>query len=581
MAKAAKILILLVAILLAVAVGLTVFLRLYLTEERIQALVIPRAEKALGRKVAMGTAKVGLFSGITLKDVIVKEQDGVQDFVRIRRFVLRLSLLPLLKRQLVITKVELLNPYVQVLRDPSGRFNFETLSVLKEGPARVRKAPKAKAEAPALPVALMVKEIRVKGAKLAFKDALAELPKTDATLDLRLSLALGREGTSLSYKGDASFEARIHYDEIEGRVKGKAKFDQREVHWSMEVKGDGQELRITGGAKDYLQRPQVVLNILSDSVNLEKLLALKEKVPRKGRKGGRTTKGSRGPQRKAQVPLPDLKLSGQMKVGEVLYKGLKLKDVQSLYEYERGVFQLKDLLAKVAGGEVKGRATLDLNPPLPRHEAHLELAAVEVAPLWKAFLSKGEGVVRGTLQAELNSRGQGLQWEVLRRRIDAQGTYSLKEGRLLDFKPLGAMAVLLGLEELRDLSFRELKGNFEVVRGKVHLRSTLDGRQVRAKADGEVGLDGTLNLPVLLELSPQLGDRLKRKAKFARYLVAKEGWTAVPLTLKGSWNRPRVALDRRFIKKGIQKALEEFLGEKGTGRGEALPGGFLKGLLGR
>jgi len=74
-------------------------------------------------------------------------------------------------------------------------------------------------------------------------------------------------------------------------VKGRAKFDQREVRWSMEVKGDGQELEITGGAKDYLQRPQVVLNILSDSVNLEKLLALKEKVPRKGGKGGGDRRG--------------------------------------------------------------------------------------------------------------------------------------------------------------------------------------------------------------------------------------------------------------------------------------------------
>lgn len=279
------------------------------------------------------------------------------------------------------------------------------------------------------------------------------------------------------------------------------------------------------------------------------------------------------------MPLPDLKLSGEMRIGEVIYKGFRVKALKALYEYDKGVVELKSLLAKVAEGKIRGSGVLDLNPSLPRHKARVELEAVRVGPLAAALLSKGEGVLAGTLQATLVSSGRGLRWDLLRRTLDARGAYSLTEGRLLDFKLLRAIATLLKLEEIRTLSFRELKGTFEVKGGKVLLKSDLDGPHVRAKADGEVGLDGSLNLPVLLELSPQLGEKLRRRVGFARYLVAKEGWTTVPLVLKGTVDRPRPALDRRLLEIGVKRTMEEFIKKEDLRKG--LPEEFLKGFFGR
>ncbi|MBW2080121.1 MAG: hypothetical protein JRI27_04085, partial [Deltaproteobacteria bacterium] len=76
MGKLGKILVTFLVFIGVVLVGLSLFVHFYLTEDRVKALVIPQAEKALGRTVQIGGIDVGLFSGIIVKDFTVKETDG-------------------------------------------------------------------------------------------------------------------------------------------------------------------------------------------------------------------------------------------------------------------------------------------------------------------------------------------------------------------------------------------------------------------------------------------------------------------------------------------------------------------------
>jgi AsmA protein len=89
MGKLSKILVTLVGLVCVVLIGLALFVHFYLTEDRVKALIIPPAEEALGRKVHIGSIDVGLFTGITVRDVSVKEDDGKTDFLSTREFVLK------------------------------------------------------------------------------------------------------------------------------------------------------------------------------------------------------------------------------------------------------------------------------------------------------------------------------------------------------------------------------------------------------------------------------------------------------------------------------------------------------------
>ena len=558
MGKIGKILATLVIILLVVIVGLVVLVHLYVTEDRVRALVIPPAEKALQRKVTLGSVKVSLFGGVTLHDLAIKEKDGTHDFVHMDGFVLRYSLLPLLKKELVITQIEMLSPYIQVFRYASGHFNYETLGVLQ------KKAPKQKKEGGGLPLPVTVKEIKVNKAHLVFKDALGNLPNADVLANVKLSLSLGRNPSSIQYSGSTDFVSKVIYGQMESLLKGKVDFDKNRVGYNLNVEAQEEKIRFSGEAVDYSKAPKITLNITSDKLNLDRLLALKEKLP-KTQGSIQNTSGAKG---EPAVP-PQLEASGKMQIGETTYKGLQVKDVSLTYSLKKGVLSIQDLMAQVAQGKVKGNFNADLNKPQPPHQGELSLKDIAINPLLAALFPKGQGVITGTLQAHVTSQGKGFQWEVLRKNLTASGDYTLQNGQFMNFKPVNALATLLNLNELKKLNFQEMGGNFRIAQGKILLKSSLKGDDVKAQSQGQVGLDGSLNLPVLLQLSPKLGEKLRSRVKFARYLETKEGWTTVPLKLTGTWSSPLPTLDTSLAKKVLKKSLK---GEAFKGLGKILSG---------
>jgi AsmA protein len=103
--KIGKVLGIIVLLVVVTVAGLIAIVHFYLTEERVKALVIPQAETALGREVAIGDIKIGLLSGITIRDFLIKEADGKDNFVSTQAFVLSYELLPLLQKKLIINEI--------------------------------------------------------------------------------------------------------------------------------------------------------------------------------------------------------------------------------------------------------------------------------------------------------------------------------------------------------------------------------------------------------------------------------------------------------------------------------------------
>jgi hypothetical protein len=99
----------------------------------------------------------------------------------------------------------------------------------------------------------------------------------------------------------------------------------------------------------------------------------------------------------------------------------------------------------------------------------------------------------------------------------------------------------------------------------------MTGKHVNAEANGSVGLDGKLNLPVSLHFSPELSERLRKRASVTKYLADQTGEIDISLKLAGTVTRPYPTLDTAGVQKQIKetirkKAMEElgraFSGEK-------------------
>jgi AsmA protein len=149
---------------------LLVLAKILITPERVRATVLPLAEKALQRPVELGEIKVGLFSGISLRNLVVQEKEEDEVFVAAEKVVLRYQFWPLLRLQVVVDEVSLEQPRIRIVRLADGSFNFSDLL----GEDDPESSPPENADSGVPPLDLLVSSVGIQGGELLFIDEVAE-----------------------------------------------------------------------------------------------------------------------------------------------------------------------------------------------------------------------------------------------------------------------------------------------------------------------------------------------------------------------------------------------------------------------
>src|SRR5687768_13412614 len=130
MKKALKVFLVLVALVLLLAGGLLVAVRVFFPPEKIRALVLEHLSQRLHREVRLQQVSIGLLSGLSLTDLEISERPTFKQgtFLSMRRFSVHVALRPLLRKQVVVRSVLLSEPTIMVIRQADGKtFNFSDL----------------------------------------------------------------------------------------------------------------------------------------------------------------------------------------------------------------------------------------------------------------------------------------------------------------------------------------------------------------------------------------------------------------------------------------------------------------------
>lgn len=191
-----KVLSIIAAVLIVVIIALFVLVKIYVTPDRVKAFLIPAAETALNRKVAIGEISISLFTGIEVSDFSIKEADGTTDFLASKEFVLKYKLLPLLAKKVIIDELRIMSPEIRVVRDSEGRFNFETIGEKKKEAVQQEKTETNGAEG--LPVSLLVSRLVIDNAGFYIKDHKKELPEIKGTAGIDTGIKGAGDGGLLS-----------------------------------------------------------------------------------------------------------------------------------------------------------------------------------------------------------------------------------------------------------------------------------------------------------------------------------------------------------------------------------------------
>ena len=257
-----------------------------------------------------------------------------------------------------------------------------------------------------------------------------------------------------------------------------------------------------------------------------------------------------------------LHATGTIKVAETIWKGLAIKDFLAQYELKDNILNLTRMDGRVAGGSFSNTARIDLGRKGLSYSATVGLKAIQADPLLTAFVPKAAGSLLGALDLALAVDGRGTQWQALSRNLSGNGNMLVADGRLISPGLVKGLSTSLQLPELNDIQFRNFSGQFKIMDGKVNIDSQMLSDSLKLFPKGTVGLDGSLNLGLDTRLSPTLSKKIDREGGVMSYLADSEGWSRVPLLLKGTFASPTFGLDPKGVQEQATKAISGELGRQ-------------------
>ena len=534
MKKVAKIGMIVLGIIVILIIALSIFIKSFLTSDRLKGMILPQAEAVTGRKVNLDEIHVSLFKGIVAKGLSVKERDGQKDFIKVGEFILSYKLLPLLKKQVVLSKIEVASPSISVKKDKGGRYNF---SDIIEKQAKEPQKPKKPSlpEKEGLPVSIVADRLFIQNAQFTFIDEEKALPDISVALDAEFKGSVGQDGTPKMEFGRISLkEMKARLKEMVVKVSGKIDMDPKTVKANLQTVIGEENMDISATVKDYLSAPDAVVNIHAKTLNLKKLAALggsgKKEPERVPKKEEVRKKEEKKPEKGESDPMKKLKASGQIVVDTAKYEDHTIKDFRLNYQYAKGVLKVDPMgLQFSAGGSFTADGSLNGN---------LQFAGEEASAIQKSL--KGKAVVK---------LGKG----------------AVKESQIFD-----AIALLTGISALENPSFDDGLFNFDIREQKIYLDGFINSSLFKIVPKGVMDFEKRLDIQTELKISPTLSKSLGKTIASIKFIDDEQGWKTIPLKIKGTADQPKVNLDEEalarqlgpLLKRGIEKLFEEKTQEK-------------------
>ena len=199
MAKTLKILLITVALIIILILAAGLLLKLMFPPAKLRAILMPKIEQAVGRKVTVEdfSLKVWTGLGVELKGIELANAKGFADRpqAKIASVVLKVNLLGLLRRQLMISSLVIDRPEILIEKDGKGAFNFDDL--VKAVPESTA-VPAPVAESP---VSISLSSFNIKSGKLEFDDQQTGIKVLATGIEQKLSFSADRKMEDIRTKG--------------------------------------------------------------------------------------------------------------------------------------------------------------------------------------------------------------------------------------------------------------------------------------------------------------------------------------------------------------------------------------------
>jgi AsmA protein len=579
---------------LLLVVAVMLLIKIYVTPQRVQRLVQGQLEKSLQRQVLVGEVEVGWLTGIRLDGLHIADRPGENALLAAERIELSYDYLALLHGELLIGQILILQPQLRLVRDVEGRWNIDDLLAgSSDVPPVDRSAEKSpeKSEG-AFTLQLVVRKFQVEGGSLQLLDyfekkehpAIYKIENLNVRLndfslhqsfvtEIEARLNGARLAAEIGYHLDKGFEsAELQIEQLDvlpflpsdqrwlqqGQLDGTLNYrDETLQTRGLQLILNGQRLDIDlDGTRVLSSTARWDVRLRSEYLDMDKLLPAPE-ASTGGSDSVNSTPAEKGDQIRLPVALPlDLKL--QLAIQQLIYQGIAAENLTGQVRVLDNRMQLDKLQMRLAEGQVQLDGEVQLHTRGWPYAGQFKAQQVALGPLADAMLPKGKGSINGRIDLAGPFRGfAGVPDAVAALQTEIE--FDLRNGQIQGSPLLAEIAVFLANPELEILGFSRFYGQIGLDKGQGRLDARLESRRAVFVPQGVFSLSGPLDLKLETRLAPEMFKRVGLAGKDLKYLHDDQGWTLLPLRVKGSYARPRITLDEEGAKRQLGQQLGQEL----------------------
>jgi AsmA protein len=149
--------------------------------------------------------------------------------------------------------------------------------------------------------------------------------------------------------------------------------------------------------------------------------------------------------------------------------------------------------------------------------------------------------------------------------LKGEGLFTLRDALIKGLPSMGAIASFIRMDGGDGFRFDQAQVQYKLHDGAVDVDGSFTNQDLGLYPDGQIGLDGSLNVDTIMKISPNLAGRMVSD-KIRQYLPQEDGWTVLPVEIRGSFYDYRVALKKEaldiFIEKVLPAVLNDLLKDK-------------------
>ena len=495
------------------------------------------ARERTGRTLRLqGELKLAFFPslGASVGGVTLSERGSNREFVALQSAHASVKLMPLLHGQVIVDAVRVSGLKAQIVRNKDGTYNF---SDLLEGKAE-KPAPKRKDQS--TPVIFEIAGVDIDRAAVAYRDT-----NTGQEISLSdLKLHTGRIAENAQGKVEFATTARRNLPPLEAKIAlhGSYSLQPDSIGLEFTAKLDASNIKGKLGMARTAQ-PSYSFRLDIDLLDLDRYLAASENKP------------------DAAVDLSGLKglnAQGQLQVGALQVRGLKLSSLKAQLKAAGGRAEISPHSASLYEGELSGALSLDGNAN--RIALKETLSNVSVGPLLRDLAHQDRLEGKGNVALELTAAGATVS--AMKRSLAGAAKVRLRDGAIkgIDIAELLRRARAAAgkqsgqaADSKERTDFSELSASFSIKNGVAH-NEDLDIKSPLLRIGGSGDIDiGRSTISYLVKAS----------------VVATAGVT-VPVKLDGPLDAMKYEVDYRAVAGDLAKTR---VGDKVRDR--------LKGLIGR